>query len=466
MYEHFYGFKRKPFQLLPNPDFLFRSKKHDIALTYLEYGIYDRAGFIVITGEVGTGKTTLLNYLLRTLKKDLQIVYLSQTCLNPDEFLRILCQELSLPHDGKGKSELIELFGKFLVEQFQISRHVILILDEAQNLPLETLEEIRMLSNLDAGNETLLQIILVGQAELRDKLRWEGLRQFAQRIEVSYHLGPLDHDETRDYIRYRIETAEGPDTDLFDDAAVGDIYNYSKGIPRLINAVCHMCLVYGMADDLKKVDHSLVANVLKERSNWDVIPAHKDSAEMEPHTEPHSVVPAFAGTVKLEGILKNLESKFGLFADIAASSRGTLEEIAVSTRGMFEEMAAMPKGGNGKGGTNSSNESTAVSGQLENVLSLLGNMQKTLTHGAKNQRKLIKLLSSQSGKTTQIKRIQSKVTKIISGYGTFIKPRLHRAYMRLKIRRASIKKAFIDHQENRKLVLEALRIKLRSIFDF
>ena len=367
MYEHFYGFKKKPFQLLPNPDFLFRSKKHDIALTYLEYGIYDRAGFIVITGEVGTGKTTQLNLLLRTLKQDITIVFLSQTCLNPDEFLRIICQELSLPHAGKGKSELIELFGKFLIEQFQKGQHVILILDEAQNLPLETLEEIRMLSNLDAGNETLLQIILVGQAELRDKLRWEGLRQFAQRIEVSYHLGPLDLAETGDYIRYRIKTAEGPDHELFDDAAIEEIYNYSKGIPRLINAVCHMCLVYGMADELKKVDHPLVANVLKERSNWDIIPNDKDSIGIEPH----GVVPAFAGTVKLEGTLKSLESKLGHFVDIAASIKGKLEEIAVSSKGTSEEISThLP------------------------LLSLLSQLQETFAQDVRNQKKIIELLSS------------------------------------------------------------------------
>ena len=378
MYENFYGFKRKPFQLLPNPDFLFRSKKHDIALTYLEYGIYDRAGFIVITGEVGTGKTTLLNYLLRTLKKGIPVVYLSQTCLDPIEFLRILCQELSLPHTGKGKSELIELFGKFLVEQFQKDQHVILILDEAQNLPLETLEEIRMLSNLDAGNENLLQIILVGQAELRDKLRWEGLRQFAQRIEVSYHLGALDIDETREYIRYRIMTAEGPDLDLFDDAAVEQIYNYSKGIPRLINAICHMCLVYGMADELKKVDELVVTNVLKERSNWNIIPTDQDPTAVEPH----GVVPAFAGTVKLEGALKNLDSKLGLLVDIATR----IDERRES-----------------QNYTDSANDSLPTGMQWKTLFTMFDRIEETLALSEKNRYALIELLASRENKTQENK---------------------------------------------------------------
>jgi len=386
MYEQFYGFKKKPFQLLPDADFLFRSKKHDIALTHLEYGIYDRAGFVVVTGEIGTGKTTLLNYLLRTLKRDLPIAYLSQTCLNPDEFLRILCQEFSLPHEGKGKSELIELFGKFLVEQFQKGHYVILILDEAQNLPLETLEEIRMLSNLDAGNETLLQIILVGQPTLRDKLHWEGLRQLAQRVAVNYHLGPLEYDETRDYIRYRIERAEGPDPDLFDDAAVEEIYNYSGGIPRLINAICHMCLVYGMADELKKIDRSLVVNVLQERSKWDLLPVDKDSTEKEPPP----VFPAFADTVKIEGILRNLESKLGLFVEIAVASRLALEEI----------VARLPEGGNSKGSTNPSEESMAVRNQWETLLYRLIRITETLANGVENQNRLIGLHSSQRDKTT------------------------------------------------------------------
>ena len=381
MYENFYGFKKKPFQLIPNPDFLFRSKKHDVALTYLEYGVYDRVGFILITGEVGTGKTTLLKYLLRTIKQDLPIVYLSQTLLNPFEFLSILCQKLSLPYEGKGKAELIELFRKFLIEQSQAGRHFILILDEAQNLPLETLEEIRMLSNLDEGSENhLLQIILVGQAELRNKLRREGLRQFAQRIEVSYHLGPLDKDETRDYIRYRIKTAEGPDQDLFSDAAIEEIYNYSKGVPRIINAICHMCLVYGMADELRKIGLPQISNVLKERPNWDIIPVDEDTIGTA--SADAASVPAVS--VKLEGILKNLDSKLGRFVDIAASSQGKLEELT----------AGIAKGASVKD-TGQPNEAIIANNQWGTLISLLSQMQENLAHGVKNYDKIIALLYAQ-----------------------------------------------------------------------
>lgn len=381
MYEQFYGFKRKPFQLLPNPDFFFRSKKHDIALTYLEYGIYERAGFIVITGEIGTGKTTLLNYLLRTLKKDLPIIYLSQTYLNPEDFLRIICQEFSLPHEGKRKSELIELFGSYLVDQFQKDRYVILILDEAQNLPLETLEEVRMLSNLDAGSENLLQIILVGQPLLRKKLQGESLRQLAQRVEVSYHLGPLDRDEIGDYIRYRIEKAEGPDKDLFKEDAIEEIYNYSKGIPRIINAVCHMCLVYGMADEVKKIDRALVLNVLKDRSDWDLIPIEKEEVKKEVPEIPSIVYE----TKKLEELLSNIDSKIGAIAEIAGLLKNSLEqkELLVSetsdkkTYSDLKEMELIFKK------------------YWDVFLRRLGRIEEVLTLQLENQKRFITLLSSQ-----------------------------------------------------------------------
>jgi general secretion pathway protein A len=265
MYEEFYGFKQPPFQLLPNPDFFYRSQKHENALTHLEYGVFERAGFIVITGEIGTGKATLMRYLLRSLDKNLPIAFLTQTCLQPEDLLRTLCQEFSLPHENKGKAEMIELFGAFLVEQYRQKQYVILILDEAQNLPIDTLEEIRMLSNLDADNECLLQIILVGQSPLRTKLQRRGLRQLYQRVEVSYHLEPFDRQELKDYIRYRLTTAGRADTELFDDTAMEAIFEYSRGVPRLINTVCHGCLVCGYADAQQKIHRDVVQTVLKDR---------------------------------------------------------------------------------------------------------------------------------------------------------------------------------------------------------
>jgi general secretion pathway protein A len=283
MYEEFYGLKQLPFQLLPDPDFFYRSNKHEKALTYLEYGIFERAGFIVITGEIGTGKTTLLRYILRSLNKDLPIVLLNQTLLNPEDLLRALCQEFSLPYEAKGKSELLELFGTFLVDQYRKGNYVILILDEAQNLPLDTLEEIRMLSNLDADTERLLQIILVGQPTLRKKLQRKELRQFLQRIEVSYHLEALDRDEIKAYIHYRLKTAGIADPELFGESAIEVIYDYTAGVPRLINLVCHRSLVYGFADTQKKINADLVKAMLKDREAEGII-THADSSENDEGT--------------------------------------------------------------------------------------------------------------------------------------------------------------------------------------
>ncbi len=265
MYEEFYGLSQLPFQLLPDPNFFYRSRKHEKALTYLEYGVFERAGFIVITGEIGTGKTTLLRYLLRSISEDTPIALINQTFLSPEDFLRMLCQEFSLPYKGKGKSELIELFGTFLIEQFKAGQYVILILDEAQNLPLDTLEEIRMLSNLDADNERLLQIILVGQPPLRKKLHRDELRQLLQRVEVSYHLESLDREELKNYIHYRLKTAGAPDPEIFENAAIDAMYDCTGGVPRLINSMCHRCLVYGFADGQKKITADLFEKMLEDR---------------------------------------------------------------------------------------------------------------------------------------------------------------------------------------------------------
>jgi general secretion pathway protein A len=381
MYEQFYGLKRKPFQLLPDADFLFRSKKHDIALTCLEYGIYERVGFIVITGEIGTGKTTLINYLLRQIRKELPICYISQTYLNPDDFLRILCQEFSLPYEGKTKSELIELLGKFSVEQFQKGKYVILILDEAQNLPFETLEEIRMLSNLDAGSENLLQIILVGQPTLREKLGREDMRQLAQRVEVSYHLEALDLEETRSYIRFRLEKAGGKDPDLFEEDAVDEIYKYSRGIPRLINSICHMCLVYGMADEVRKIERTIVMNVLKDRAQWDLIPLEKD--EKKDLTPSGKTLDLYQGN--LEYILRDMSELMGTISDVGKTLHRALEE--------FKERITVVHENNSFQGDKVPFADISET-KWKEFMDRLNSIERHVLRGIDNQNRLIRLLSS------------------------------------------------------------------------
>jgi len=327
MYQDFYELRKPPFQLLPDPDFFYRSHKHDTALTHLEYGISQRAGFIVITGEIGTGKTTLLRHMLRFLDEEMPVALISQTLLHAEELLQAVCQEFSLPYLNKGKPELQELFGIFLVEQYRIGKYVILILDEAQNLPLETLEEIRMLSNLDADNECILQIILIGQPALRAKLQSAELRQLYQRVEVSYHLAPLDRQELKEYIRYRIKTAGGKNNDLFDDKAIETIYEYSGGVPRLINAICHSCLVYGYADGKKKIHRNLVETVLNDRAKCGLFPPSETFENQEKPSTPSSEQKMNQKAISANDELNN---KLDHLIEISGLSTGAFERFATN----------------------------------------------------------------------------------------------------------------------------------------
>ena len=268
MYEDFYNLEEKPFDLLPNPHFLYMSSGHDNAYTHLEYAVYENKGFVVISGEVGCGKTTLINYLLRKIPTDLHVGLISHTDVDPELFFKLICRRFELEHDGLDKGEMIILFQDFLLRSRQKQIRVALIIDEAQNLPDRTLEEIRMLSNLEAEKEHLVQIILVGQPELRQKLRRPHLRQFLQRITVHYHLeGLKDQDELREYIRHRLHVAGCPTyATLFTDQAISAVWAESQGIPRLINYICDMALVHGYADGLTIIDEKTINEVIEARS--------------------------------------------------------------------------------------------------------------------------------------------------------------------------------------------------------
>ncbi len=268
MYKDFYNLQEKPFDLLPNPNFLYMSSGHDDAYTHLEYAVYENKGFVVISGEVGCGKTTLINYLLRKIPTNLNIGLISQTDVDPELFFKLICRKFGLEYDGLDKGEMIVLFQDFLLRSRQKQIRVALIIDEAQNLPDRTLEEIRMLSNLEAEEEHLVQIILVGQPELRQKLRRSHLRQFLQRVTVHYHLeGLRDQNELKEYIRHRLHVAGCPSyASLFTDQATSAVWAESQGIPRLINYICDMALVHGYADGLMTITEETVNAVIKARS--------------------------------------------------------------------------------------------------------------------------------------------------------------------------------------------------------
>ncbi len=264
MYESFYGFGEKPFTLIPDPDFLYLSKRHRGALNMLEFALTGQAGFTVISGEVGSGKTTVVRRFLELVDEDITIGLITNTHRSIGELLQWVLLAFGLDYTKKDKIELYNDFIAFLMEQYVANRHPVLIIDEAQNLDVETLEELRVLSNIYDGKEHVLQIILIGQQELSDKLRLPELRQLAQRISVSFHLGPLTFKETVAYIRHRLLIAGGS-VDFFDDMACAAVYYFSKGVPRLINILCDSSLVYGFADEQRHIGIDIVLHVVSDR---------------------------------------------------------------------------------------------------------------------------------------------------------------------------------------------------------
>jgi len=263
MYEEFYGLEEKPFQIVPNPDYLYFTPKHKNALSCLEYGLSDNVGFILLTGEIGSGKTTLIRYLLNTLEKNIVPSVIFNTNVTADEFFIYVMQSFDLEYRLEDKARNLEILNRFMLEQYVEGKQVLLIIDEAQNLSDATLEEIRLLSNFQSEDRMLLQIIMVGQPELQARFKNPSLAQFRQRIAVNYHLEALTEEETRHYIVFRLKKAGGRD-DTFSADAIGAIYRASKGIPRTINLLCDSSLVYGFADELRQIDARIVEIVIKE----------------------------------------------------------------------------------------------------------------------------------------------------------------------------------------------------------
>jgi len=268
MYEAFFNLTRNPFELAPDPACFVPTKRHNEALAALYYGIRRHKGFVVLTGEVGTGKTLLLRCLLGLLRdsKDVAYAYVFNGRLSPTEFLQYILYDFGLPAAGKSKSELLFALGQFLVSRGARNMTTILIVDEAHHLSADILEEVRLLSNLETDNEKLLQIILVGQPELNEKLDSPSLRQLKQRIAVRTHLGSLDINEVERYIRQRLTIAGGISSPnpLFSAQAIAAVYRQSRGLPRLINTICDNALVTAYAKRLPNVTPDVIADVAKE----------------------------------------------------------------------------------------------------------------------------------------------------------------------------------------------------------
>ena len=272
MYESFYRFREKPFSILPDPGFLFFSAKHRMAFDMLEYGLVNQAGFNVITGEIGTGKTTLIRHLLDQMGADVTVGLISNTHRAFGELMQWVLFAFRLDYKGRDSVAQYEMFLEFLVRQYSEGRRTVLIVDEAQNMTPDVLEELRMLTNLNADKDHLLHVILVGQAGLRDTLRRPELEQFAQRIAVNYHLEPLNEQETHAYIAHRVRLAGNTEDEVFTVDACAAVYDHSNGVPRLINLICDTALVYGFAEQRAQIDGTLVEEVVRDKLSGGIFP--------------------------------------------------------------------------------------------------------------------------------------------------------------------------------------------------
>ena len=264
MYEEFYGFRESPFNITPDPRFLFFSQRHREAFDHMLFGITERKGFIQITGEVGTGKTTMCRALFGSLGEGYETALILNPRMTRLQLLRSILAELGLEPVGNDRVRGLDALNRFLLDQVARSKSVVLVIDEAQDMSVELLEEVRLLSNLETDQRKLLQIVLIGQPELRGLLDDRRLRQLRQRITVRYHLTPMSIDETASYISHRLRVAGANGRLTFDRWALRRIYKYSKGVPRLINAVCDKTLLCGYVDGVVDLHSRHVRRAVRE----------------------------------------------------------------------------------------------------------------------------------------------------------------------------------------------------------
>jgi general secretion pathway protein A len=264
MYEEFYNLSERPFTLSPDPAFLFLGKSHRRAMNVLEYGVASDAGITVISGEVGTGKTTLIRNLLSEMGDECTVGMITNTQHDFGDLLKWVLHAYGIDSDTSDRVKLYKQLVDFITREHQVGHRVILIIDEAQNLSAAALEDIRMLTNINVDKDMVLQLILVGQPELLEMLRKKELRQFAQRVSADYLLQPLTFHETENYIKHRIKVAGG-DEDLFAQTAFATVYYHSGGIPRVINTICDMALVYGYADEAPRIRKGIILDAIRDR---------------------------------------------------------------------------------------------------------------------------------------------------------------------------------------------------------
>lgn len=314
MYTSFFNFKCKPFQLSPDPEFLFMSRVHKRAMTYLNYGIRENAAFILMTGEIGTGKTTILRSMLKEIPQDLKLARIYNTKVNSEQLISMIAEEFGVPASGDDKKQMLSKLTDFFVKQYAEGKRSMLIIDEAQNLSPDLLEEIRLLSNLETDKSKLLQIVLVGQPELNMKLSRPELEQLRQRIAISAHISPLDFDDTEAYIKHRLKVAGNKENKIFEDDTIEVIYDFSKGTPRLINIICDFALLSAFTDSRKTVDRELIreiaADLINESPQARVVSVRKNET---PSPDSYEKIKKVLSSINVR--LQNLEASFSDLQD-------------------------------------------------------------------------------------------------------------------------------------------------------
>ena len=268
MYLDYYGLNQPPFDIAPNPRFMFYSAKHREAFNHLLYGIRERKGFVQLTGEVGAGKTTLCRAMLEQLDERYSTALILNPVMSPDELMKAIAIEFGLPVNGLDRLDTVAVINQFLLQQAEAGKVCVLIIDEAQDLTEELLEQVRLLSNFETDKGKLLQIVLLGQPELRDRLNSHQLRQLRQRITVRYHLLPLSRQEVSKYVQHRLHLCGGNGTPCFTSPALWRICQYTQGIPRLVNALCDKALLAGFVEHQKRIGFRLINRAVRELEGY------------------------------------------------------------------------------------------------------------------------------------------------------------------------------------------------------
>jgi putative secretion ATPase (PEP-CTERM system associated) len=344
MYEAFYGFKEKPFHLNPDPRFFFGSTGHKRVLAYLNYGVRQGEGFIVVTGEVGTGKTTLIYTLLEELArhKDVIVAHLVSPPTDGNDLLPMVASAFGLSEEGSSRATLLRRIEQFLIDRAREEKRALLIVDEAQGLSMEALEVLRMLTNFQLNHKALLQGFLIGQAEFRGTLRSEQLEQLRQRVIASCHLGPMELDETRQYIEHRLGVVGWKGDPAFTAGAHVSIHDFAGGIPRRINNICDRIMLVGYLEETHTITRELVNTVIQELTNESLGSGKRDDEEAPPITRPPKqekkeavVADKLFSNFDLQGRstdqrLFELEERLAVVEDVIAKARATISAIMSS----------------------------------------------------------------------------------------------------------------------------------------